>query len=130
MTECNLPSSTSVQSNFEKLATVILIILCAFGRNINYEIIIFLFELCYLCNMTQVYKLLPVIKYFETGDNVVIFFCWRSYICFSGMALEIFQFWAIRMKYLEPNNVLDWFTYISTILVVMTHTQCGVRLVR
>ena len=40
------------------------------------------------------------------------------------MFLELFQLFAIGKKYLEPNNAIDWYTYISTILIVLDFRSC------
>ena len=41
------------------------------------------------------------------------------------MFLELFQVLAIGAKYLEPNNLIDWYTYISTIILVQDFRDCG-----
>ena len=48
-------------------------------------------------------------------------------LLFLFLCFQIFQLIAIRWLYFDYVNIVDWFTYISVILVVADFTNCGAR---
>ncbi|CAD5119760.1 DgyrCDS8355 [Dimorphilus gyrociliatus] len=44
-----------------------------------------------------------------------------------GMIIELIQAVSIKTKYLQWGNLLDWFTYIGAMIVVINFRECGAR---
>lgn len=56
------------------------------------------------------------------------FATYTTYILgFIGVLIEAVQLISIKSKYIQWGNLLDWFTYTGSILVVINFTECGAR---